>query len=410
MSEPIRTRRVYLLTGYEPLEPAAHHHRFDREIKRFEKTWSVRASVGPMTVHADRPVASWAVAVEGPDWRTTTDVRLLRWDDVIAEDVARPMWQRLVLYGRATADLFFTGTFFRYVGAYWRYSLFAGYPAVLLLAFTALSLSFAGLWKQLGGPYPAIAMPVLAIGLFLTLMRVPGRRFHMDYMLNDWIFARDMIRRTRPSIERRAADFAREIASGVKAGDVDEVVIIAHSLGAAWMVESVALALANEPDFAKGKVPLGLAGVGSSTLKIALHPAAGWIRDAVKRVADAAEITWAEYDSHVDFICFYKRNTVDALKLDTATRPVSHSIRLSRMLSAETWGRFRGNLLRVHRQYVMGNEQRYRYDFHMIACGPFRFAHIVHDGEALPDALGPDGSLGRAARPVTAATMKTAAP
>ncbi|MGL4286185.1 MAG: hypothetical protein ACRCVA_07575, partial [Phreatobacter sp.] len=82
MSEPIRTRRVYLLTGYEPLEPAAHYHRFDREIRRFEKTWSLRATVGPMNVHADRPVASWPVTLEGPDWRTETDVRLLRWDDV----------------------------------------------------------------------------------------------------------------------------------------------------------------------------------------------------------------------------------------------------------------------------------------------------------------------------------------
>jgi len=410
MSEPIRTRRVYLLTGYEPLEPAAHYHRFDREIRRFEKTWSLRATVGPMNVHADRPVASWPVTLEGPDWRTETDVRLLRWDDVIAEDVARPIWLRLALYGRAAADLCLTGTFFRYVAAYWRYSLFAGYPAVMLLVFTALSLGLAGLWGKLGGPYPAVAMPVLAIGLFMALMRVPGRHFHIDYMLNDWIFARDMIRQARPSIERRVADFAREIAEGVKAGDVDEVVIIAHSLGAAWMVESVALALSRDPDLAAGKVPLGLAGVGSSTLKIALHPAAGWLREAVKRIADTPDITWAEYDSHVDFICFYKRNTVDALKLTTASRPVSHSIRLSRMLSPETWGRFRGNLLRVHRQYVMGNEQRYRYDFHMIACGPFRFAHIVHDGEALPEALGPDGSLGRAARPVTTATIKTAAP
>ncbi|WP_204305963.1 hypothetical protein, partial [Stenotrophomonas maltophilia] len=82
------------------------------------------------------------------------------------------------------------------------------------------------------------------------------------------------------------------------------VVIIAHSLGAAWMVESVALALASDPDLGGGKVPLGLAGVGSSTLKIALHPAAGWLRAAVKRVADTPDITWAEYDSHVDFICF----------------------------------------------------------------------------------------------------------
>ena len=410
MSAPVRTRRVYLLTGYEPLPPSAHHHRFDREIRRFEKTWSVQAEVGPMVLHDQRPVASWQVTLSGPDWQTRTDVRLLRWDDVIAEDVGRPIWLRLVLYARAALDITLTGTFFRYIAAYWRYSLFAGYPAVLLMAFTALSIGLGLAWACLGGAYPALVAPLLAIGLFTILMRWPGRQFHIDYMLNDWIFARDMIRRTRPSIGRRIAEFAQEITAGVKAGDVDEVVIIAHSLGAAWMVESVAEALAADPDLGRGGTPLGLAGVGSSTLKIALHPAADWIRASVKRVAAATDITWAEYDSHVDFICFYKCNTAQALKIDAPGRPISHSIRLSRMLAPETWGRFRGNLLRVHRQYVMGNEQRYRYDFHMIACGPFRFADIVHDGEGLPEALGPDGACGGAAAFGSSPSTKTAAP
>lgn len=410
MTIPIRKRRVYLLTGYEPLGAAAHHHRFDREIRRFEKTWSVTAAVLPMVQDTKRPVASWQVAVSGPDWRTDTDVRLLCWDDVIAEDVAQPIWRRLMLYGRAAADILVTGTFWRYIKTYWRYSLFAGYPALLLAAFSLVAIMGASLWSWLRLPFPLIVEPVIAVAVFMGLMAYPGRRFHIDYMLNDWIFARDMIRKARPSISARADAFAREIADGMAAGDVDEVVIVAHSLGAAWMIESLARALRLNPDLARQGIPLGLAGVGSSTLKIALHPAAGWLRASVKDVADVEDITWAEFDSHVDFISFYKRNTVETLGLSTKTKPIGQRIRLSRMLSAETWGRFRGNLLRVHRQYVMGNEQRYRYDFHMICCGPFSFSAIVHDGEQLPGALGPDGSLAQATTRLEPEHARTAKP
>ncbi len=52
----------------------------------------------------------------------------------------------------------------------------------------------------------------------------------------------------------------------------------------------------------------------------------------------------------------------------------------------------------------MGNEQRYLYDVHMIACGPFRFADIARRGEDLPGALGPDGSLAAATTPLPSIT------
>ncbi len=400
MTATIRTRRVYLLTGYEPLAPEANHHRFAREIRRFETTWSLQAAVGALTLRAGSPVATWSAAVSGPDFRTEADIRLLRWDDIVAQDMELLAALRLPRYLVAAADIVLTGTFFRYIAAYWRYSLFAGYPLVLLALIGALAW-LAGWLAALGG-LPDTVLARLAIGgaVAVGLFALAGRRMHLTYMLSDWIFARDMIRRRRPAIEARAEAFAAEIAAGVGAGDVDEVVVIGHSLGAAWMVDAVARALAHDPELARRGFPLGLAGVGSSTLKIALHPAAGWLRGAVKRVADEPAITWAEYDSHVDFICFYKNNTVEALRLDAASKPVRRSIRLSRMLSPETWSRFRGNLLRIHRQYVMGNEQRYAYDFHMIACGPFAFADIVAHGERLAGALGPDGSLAGAAAPL----------
>ncbi|MDP2802701.1 MAG: hypothetical protein Q8O26_12545 [Phreatobacter sp.] len=392
----VRKRRTYLLTGYEPLPASAHHHRFAREIGRFEKTWSLRASVGAPIDVPDAPVTTWQVDVSGPDFAVETDVRLLRWDDIVAEDMDLPVWKRLPRYLVAAGDILLSGTFIRYALAYWRYALFAAYPLALLAAFAALAWIIPAIPGRFGQPLPGLLRLLGGLALFAGLVVAAGPRLHLTYMLSDWIFARDMIRRHRPAIERRAEAFAREIAAGLAAGDVDEVVIVAHSLGAVWMLDAVARV---EAVGSPGTPPLGLAGVGSSTLKIALHPAASWLRDQVQRVADRPAITWAEYDSHVDFICFYKNNTVEALGLTAASRPLRQSIRLSRMLSPHTWKRFRGNLLRIHRQYVMGNEQRYAYDFHMIACGPFRFADIVSHGTNLPGALGPDGALSGATTP-----------
>lgn len=367
-----------------------------REIGRFQTTWGLSATVGAAAEAPSSPVTSWPVTVAGPDFSVETDVRLLRWDDIVAEDMDLPVWRRLPLYLLAAGDMLVTGTFFRYAAAYWRYALFAAYPLVLLVLFAAAGWLLPALPGVFGWPLPTLARLAGGAAVFAALVAIAGPRLHLTYMLSDWIFARDMIRQSRPAITARAEAFAREIAAGLAAEDVDEVVVVAHSLGAVWMIDAVARVLASG---GAGRVPLGLCGVGSSTLKIALHPSAGWLRERVRSLAEAPAITWAEYDSHVDFICFYKNNTAEALGLPASGRPVRQSIRLSRMLSPHTWRRFRGNLLRIHRQYVMGNEQRYAYDFHMIACGPFRFADIVRHGGSLPGALGPDGSLGAATTP-----------
>jgi hypothetical protein len=398
---PVRRRLTFLLTGYEPLPPAAHHRRFAREIRRFEATWSLSAQVGHLREVGGRPIATWPVRLSGPDFTVDTEVRLLRWDDIVAEDMEMPLWQRLPRYLASAADIILTGTFFRYIVAYWRYGLFAAYPLVLLALFAVAGWLVSLVPGALGLPLPGLLRLVMAAAVFVGLAALAGPRLHLTYMLADWIFARDMMRQRRPSLAARAEAFAREIAAALTEPEVDEVVIVAHSLGAAWMLDAVSRALAAEPSLPRAGGPsLGLLGAGSSTLKIALHPAAGWLRAAVQRVGDAPHLTWAEYDSHVDFICFYKNNTPVVLGLTVAHPPIRRSIRLSRMLSPATWQRFRGNLLRIHRQYVMGNEQRYLYDMHMIACGPFSFAEIARRGDDLPGALGADGSLAKATTPI----------
>ncbi len=225
------------------------------------------------------------MTLDGPDFSVETEVRLLRWDDIVAEDMEMPLWQRLPRYLLAAGDIILTGTFGRYVAAYWRYGLFAAYPLVLLVLFGLAGLLASSLPGVFGLAMPWPVRLLIALGTFLGLTALAGPRLHLTYMLADWIFARDMMRQWRPGIDVRAEAFAREIAAGLADPAFDEVVIVAHSLGAAWMADAVARALAADPSLVSSGRPLGLVGAGSSTLKIALHPAAGWLREAVQRVA-----------------------------------------------------------------------------------------------------------------------------
>ena len=137
-------------------------------------------------------------------------------------------------------------------------------------------------------------------------------------------------------------------------------------------------ALRLDPQFGAGK-PIHLVSTGSSLLKVALHPAAGWLREAVGRLANARAIDWVEYQALVDIINVYKVDPVVALGLPATGKPVVKIIRIRLMVEEHTYRRFRLNFLRVHRQAVMGNERRYFYDYYMLCCGPLPLARWVEE-------------------------------
>src|SRR5438132_3947717 len=91
----IAKRLVFHIGGYDPVPPDAVYQRFVRELRRFEGTWSVAASVSKAEVSADE--AAWDIIAAGPNWRVETRYRFLRWDDIVATDGRRPMWRRIPL-------------------------------------------------------------------------------------------------------------------------------------------------------------------------------------------------------------------------------------------------------------------------------------------------------------------------
>ena len=107
----VRKRRVFHVPGYDPASPPAVKRRFERELKRFEKTWSVQSAVSDGIDEEH-----WQIATTAPNWQVETQYHLVAWDGVIGAAGKKPMWTRIPQGLLAFLD-FTTGALPRYLRA-----------------------------------------------------------------------------------------------------------------------------------------------------------------------------------------------------------------------------------------------------------------------------------------------------
>ena len=389
----VRKRLFVQMTGYEPVGPEHQHRRFVREMARFQKAWNVQGNVSPPKLAADGSSASWTIETFGPNWRVATDFHWFRWDDFVTADGKRSDWLRFPLGIAALMEFILTGTMVRYFAVAWRYGGFFLFPLLYLVGMTWLSIGVTRLAVgRLGLLYPMLTAPLLWLAIFIALRWTFGRFIHIGYALDDWYFARDFVHRARPELEARLDRLAGELVCLVRETDADEIVVDGHSLGAPLSLTVVDRALRLDPQLGAGKV-LHVVSTGSSLLKAALHPAAGWLREAVGRLANAPSIDWVEYQALVDVINVYKVDPVAALGMAPTGKPIVRIIRIRMMVEEKTYRSFRLNFLRIHRQAVMGNERRYFYDYYMLCCGPIALGDRVANPDRAVAAFGTDGAL-----------------
>jgi len=390
----VRKRCFVQMTGYEPVGPDHQHRRFVREMARFHKTWNLQGRVSPSTLSVDGAVTSWTVETNGPNWRVTTDFHQFRWDDFVSADMAVSDWWRFALGLAALMEFVLTATVVRYFVVAWRYGAFFLYPFVFIFGMMWLAIVVTRFAVIHGGlPYHMVLAPLLWLAIFAGLRWTFGRFVHIGYALDDWYFARDFVHRARPALEARLDRLAGELVRLARETDADEIVVHGHSLGAPLSIVIVDRALQRDAQLgARGK-PLRVVSSGSSLLKVALHPAAGWLRQAVGRVATAPSVYWVEYQALVDIINVYKVDPVAALGLPAAGKPIVEIISIRMMVEERTYRRFHLNFLRIHRQPVMGNERRYAYDYYMLCCGPLALVDWVEEADRAVAAFAADGAL-----------------
>lgn len=380
----VARRTLLHLGGYDPVRPEDQHRLFGRELARYARTWGVAAHASALAIEPDGLTAGWTAETSGPGWKTHTRYRVLRWDDLVARDMARGTASRL---GRALvnlADFVGTGTAWRYFRASWPYALFFCFP------FAALAL-FAVMGVAVGLLVAGVAGLAAGVAAFFVLYATVGRHWRVAQALDDWDFARGYVRGHRPETLARIEKLAKVLLAEARAGAADEIVLVGHSFGATLALELLARALDREP-----ALRVRLLTVGATIPKLGLHPCGVRVRECAARIAAAPGMVWAEYQACDDPISFYKVDPV-AMRpqrhYEPGSRPMVRRAHVREMLAPDTYRRFRHRWVRLHYQFLMANDQPARYDFFMFVCGPLRFDHIVATPGGPAALFAADGSV-----------------
>ncbi|MCX7323407.1 MAG: hypothetical protein NTZ14_03025 [Hyphomicrobiales bacterium] len=377
-------RRVLHFGGYDPMSPETFHARFRRELTRFASCWGVRAEATPLACVGS--MASWTVTVAGAGWRVETRHDLIRWDDLIAAQRRAGVWPRLRGGLAAGFDFVRYGALGGYLANAWRYAAFFLYPYFALAGVLLIGL-LAGLAASvLGGP----GWLSVLLGLLLAaagLWRAAGHS-HIGHLLDDWIFARKVVRGFEPSLAQRLSAAAGEVS----ATPADRhVLVVGHSLGAvlaAQMLDEAAGPGCN----ARAVTWLT---IGSSILKIALHRQASGLRAQLGLIATAPSVAWIEYQAISDVMNFFRTDPVAVLGINGRS-PVVRKVRFGQMLNREYYASIRFNFFRLHCQFISANDKRAPYDYVMMICGPFDPVALAASRDGAMGWIGTQGDLTQA--------------
>ncbi|KQW28674.1 hypothetical protein ASE36_09235 [Rhizobium sp. Root274] len=374
----VARRAVFLVGGYERNDSAGFFRRIGREMARFSACWGIVARMEEPQQAPDGIAATARVTYQGSDGDCTTDLTFLSFDDLVKRDGARAFAQRLWVYLVSFMDYIASGTMFRFFQTNWRFALYFLYPAVALLAFAGIGylvyrlVSVTGFWGS------GILGVLLGMVAAYAVGRSIGRRYFVFHLMDLWSFSREHLRCRRPDMDQRLDAWSRLIETRLKERAYDEVLLVGHSTGGALILD-VAHLLAERLRGEGRPVDFTLLTVGSTSLKVCLHPAAKRARSRLEGLAAYPGLRWTEFQALTDIINFYK---CDPYQLAGLTHqradlfPRMFQVRFRDMLVKESYKRIKRNFFRVHYQFISANSRRYFYDFFLICCGTRRLEEV----------------------------------
>lgn len=391
---PVRRRHVLYVPGYDPEAKRRSRSLFVRELVRYGRRFGLARRVVSAAEDLDEvPGLRWTVDAAGQDWSVLTTYDVLRWDDLVAADFARPFLSRLTSIAVGTVGAVWTGLAARLFRANWIFASVAVYPyaMVVLLVLVAGGAGLLGAWALaalagLGWPLRAVAGAAVAVGIVLAA-RPLFERWFVWHLLLDWLFNWEHGNGWRADYLARVDRFANHLRAVAAAGEVDEILVIGHSSGAGMAIETAARALEVDPGFGRTGPEVAVLTVGTSLPAAALNSRAVAIHRNLARLMTNPHILWVEYQAPQDWLNAAYFNPVRMLPLGLAeadcVNPVIRSPRFAETTTQATYAVMKRNYFRMHFQFLMANDHPGEYDFFMIVLGPARLSwRIGHPEEA----------------------------
>nr|WP_316654368.1 hypothetical protein [uncultured Gellertiella sp.] len=380
------SRIVVHFPGFEPLGAEDHRKRYARSALQSAAVWNAKFVTGPLA--GDR----FCVAASGPDWTMRSTIHVRDHDGLISRLRSVGLIRQILLGFAAAFRVMMEGGMTGYFRHAWRFGLFFVFPFQFVLSALAVSLSIMLLPLALDLPHWHLLWSLLAGPLFFVKVFLPfSERLHTLHLLADWRLAVHVARLDDGEVNRWLGDSITMLEEALK-GEADDYLVTAHSMGASLALHALGGLLERNPDAFRGK-RLTFATLGGAALQCALLKSAVVLRRRIRLVAECPGITWFEVQSLTDPVHLYKARTVSASGFADAPQPPIVPFRFRTVLSEERYRRIKSDILRMHRQYVLGPDRRGSFDFTLLTAGPLPSAQFAAFTSGNLPPIGEDGCV-----------------
>ncbi len=241
--------------GYDPQGPGFYHSFFQQQFEIFCNRFGLLGSVSRKRDDADGICSHWNVRLSDVDWEVRSNYTFFRWDDLVAEDLRRPLLPSLRLKALCDLDAIRSGTIFRLIRLNWRFGLASVYPTLAILALLLMAcglgtLTVLGL-QSLGLAWWATCplFPLIAIAAFIGGYRMLSKKCFLHLLVADGVFSLQHARGECRDYLDRVDEFAERLVKAVRVSTADEVVVVGHSSGSFSAIEVLRVPFARHPSW-----------------------------------------------------------------------------------------------------------------------------------------------------------------
>ena len=390
----VRTRKVFYVSGFDPLGPRRY-----RELYRREGPDQAAISGYELSITGQQRGENgnyrWKARHRTEATQTETEFEFLGWDDIVRHSF-RPSLR--YVYGL----MFKTLWIYIYSGAIramWRLRsgpLIAGLvPAFLMifyLIYAAMIGTSAGLLTiaGLGGPvWAGVLAGISAFGLSMHGTRLFEEQMMIYFMVNDLGYSAQDAGAYPAPLSERLDEFADQIGDALTNGVYDEVLVVGHSSGAQLAIS--ALARCARKYGLAGGAPLGLLTLGQSIAMTSFLPKADELRVDLAQIADDSRIFWLDVTAPGDGACFAltdpAANCRTVGRPATTLNPLVISAAFRQTMDPEQLRQYRWRLLRMHFQYLCAFAKPGLFDYFEITSGPQTLSRRFAGRECSPSML-----------------------
>lgn len=361
-------RSVVHFPGFEGLDAKAHLKRYKWSARRSGKTYGLHVQVGDLV--EDRDTQKFGVQSTGPNWSVSSTFHLLDGHNRFRSLAEDPPVKRLLRGLVAAWGGLLQGGLFQYFRISWRFGLFALYPVLIALLGlgTVGAVALLPAWFDLSALHFAWSVS-LALALFLLVLVPIFQRLYI-LTLFDGIHETVMLAKLVDSSMHENLARCQQALAAILEEPADEYLMTTHSRGGTIAILVLGEMLKRNPALLAGK-QFSLITLGGSGLHVALLNSAVALRDHYRTILSCPDVFWIDYQCLADPINFYHSRPARDLGLTGVREPYLVRIRVKDMVSRKSYRKMRFDFLRIHRQFVLGSDNRTRFDFTLLTSGPF---------------------------------------